>query len=549
MYYQSYQFYNEEDKNKFLEAFENNTSRLRESEKDDWGKLWEDYSVNTEKPVLREAGRKTSLLYNYAKDCLSKNKKPNYIDFKASPFYPEDGMAENSFRTQLSGIKKLILSGAAPATASTLQGISNTPEVAPQEEVAPVIPADLKEIYDRIEKRRQRGDAIFSDSVEESCRVKYAKIYNTVKATIIGGGNKNFAIIAGQAGIGKTYYATKALEDCGLEKCVEKKEMGPGKYFYNNGSIGRAASDTLAFLYEHRNNEIIVLDDCDSFLLAQDMEIQNILKSTFTTGSKGGTVNSGSFRIRMQAAQILLSESQKNQYSKFLDTYRESLLDSLKENNLSDLVDSLSKKSPKKNSKEEDSNEDEDAEESEDEDAEEDSLGLVKAKNGKKLLPRVFNFHSKLICISNMSLDDLDSAVSSRANKTEIYLTTDEFLYQLGKIIKNLGNKDTSLPLEEYLILKNFCYETFKFIIESWRNHIPLFGKQIEINCPLEFRIILDWTDKLLSEVIGQGLKMKEIMNNKEKKLDLQLYMMKWYFLPILAKVDYKYNKKHQELA
>lgn len=116
--------------------------------------------------------------------------------------------------------------------------------------------------------------------IQESAVTTVADKYDTIelllRRVIRGKSTKRYYLLAGDPGIGKTYEVEKLLKEEGLE----------GKVPTCTGSIGRSPTSMAIFLWTHRNDELVILDDCDSFLRkGGNIDVVNILKGCMEPGT------------------------------------------------------------------------------------------------------------------------------------------------------------------------------------------------------------------------------------------------------------------------
>lgn len=299
-----------------------------------------------------------------------------------------------------------------------------------------------------------------------------------------------------------THTVTQVLHDRGFSRVLEGNPK-PNQYLYNNGSIGTSQESVIWFFYQHRDHEIIVLDDCDGFLATENPSLNNMLKALLTTGKEGGKVTVKDLRLRGRLSKFmeynekrtlkrLLRESNFNDvnafeeifgkmYNKNTNTYQNQSTDDYED----DVEDSL-----------------------ENEDLRNDEETLETKSEGSKSnlkFPEVFEFTSKVICISNLRLRDIDSAVTSRSNCCEIYLTPAEFMVKLDEIKDTLGNDSCRVDLDVYKWHKDCCIDALEIALEAYEKGITINGRRVEINSDLEFRIITALADYSIAKTKFSG--------------------------------------------
>lgn len=298
--------------------------------------------------------------------------------------------------------------------------------------------------------------------------------------------------------IHNTYSATKVLADRGFKRILEGNP-GQGEYLYNNGSIGRNQESIVWFFYTHRNNEIIVMDDCDSFLTTGNDSINNMLKALLTTGRQGGKVTVGDLRLRRKLSKLMKESTDKN-YA------LNRLIEGTANNKLREQFgdEEFDRSFYGEDNEEEETIDSQNSQEGED------------SKNKDDLsFPSTFEFTSKLICISNLHLKDIDNAVTSRSNCCEIYLTPEEFMVKLNEVKDQLGNDDCRVPLDVYLWHKDVCLETLNIALECWKTGRKVAGRSVQINSPLEFRIITALADYSIAKTTINGIDVLKMTDNQ----------------------------------
>lgn len=295
-----------------------------------------------------------------------------------------------------------------------------------------------------------------------------------------------------------TYSATKVLADRGFKRILEGNP-GQGEYLYNNGSIGRNQESIVWFFYTHRNNEIIVMDDCDSFLTTGNDSINNMLKALLTTGKQGGKVTVGDLRLRRKLSKLMKESTDKN-YA------------------LNRLIEGTANNQLREQFGDEEFDRSfygEDNEEEETIDSQNSQEGEDNKNKDDLSFPSTFEFTSKLICISNLHLKDIDNAVTSRSNCCEIYLTPEEFMVKLNEVKDQLGNDDCRVPLDVYLWHKDVCLETLNIALECWKTGRKVAGRSVQINSPLEFRIITALADYSIAKTTINGIDVLKMTDNQ----------------------------------
>lgn len=321
-------------------------------------------------------------------------------------------------------------------------------------------------------------------SIADSVNDKYDSIYYAVLSAANCKSLKRHVLLYGGAGCGKSFMITKALKKVFGEDLQGQNSKGYTA-LRNNGSIGTSKTSIIAFFYKLRYHKIIFLDDCDGFLMIKDQDIQNMLKGMLDPDN----TESDPIKIRIPATVVAgvnkalgLSESQKeSKLSKFSTIYG-----------------GLYNNKPLYEADYDD--EDSDIPFSDDEDTDiplDDDESFV-GDEDEGISSDGFEFHSSLIIASNLERKDLNAAVLSRCESIELNLTTAEFLYRLKTILPNLKtNSDLDLDPKTQSYLYGRAYKELAAAIEIAENGEQVFGKPVQINRHLEFRIVPELAGKL----------------------------------------------------
>lgn len=204
-------------------------------------------------------------------------------------------------------------------------------------------------------------------------------------------------IIYGGPGTGKTVTVMEAIKNAHLVKGRD--------YVKISGKISPIELYKTLFLY--RKGGLVLFDDCDS--MWGDKDASNYLKAALDT-SKVREISSVSSRMK--------------NVSKWDEERREAYNDEL---------DKLL------NGEEADEDEDDDE-------------GNSDIEAGKIKFPSVFDFTGRVIFISNLAKNQLDSAVLSRSAKIDMTLTPEEMLKRMKSILPKLGGDDIPLKIKEEII-------------------------------------------------------------------------------------------------
>lgn len=152
-------------------------------------------------------------------------------------------------------------------TSSDTESNSSTPTIDPT-----YVPTE--NLQNLVDITQAAGD--IQESAVTTVTDKYDTIELLLRRVIRGKSTKRYYLLAGDAGIGKTYEVEKLLKEEGLEDKVPTC----------TGSIGRSPTSMAIFLWTHKDNDLVILDDCDSFLRkGGNPDVVNILKGCMEAGT------------------------------------------------------------------------------------------------------------------------------------------------------------------------------------------------------------------------------------------------------------------------
>lgn len=418
-------------------------------------------------------------------------------------------------------------------------------------------------------------------SVETSVNRKYATIKRIARNVASEHSLKSIGIIAGAPGIGKTYTVEEAIEE-GLELwSPNTRHQYKPELVKTSGSIGSAFSDILIYFYVNKNNKLILLDDADGFLLSPNVDIQNFIKSITTGKMKpikvppekiiaankkirqnlenekesvvisvdtnrlaegicGVEVNGENFQFEVNESEAIklgatfgyskvekFLENQNNGVK--LDRYgRLATLTTLVEdsNAPSDNEMELFKKVQK-------AKEDADRKKSYDNDGK--PLDL-----SDELVEDNFIFDSSIIFISNLRLLQLDSAVRSRMETCEIYLTPAEFIFRAEQILPTMEMgkfSSTSQTLIDWMKRESFAF--FKILVlgrEKYSNW------DIDIQCQLDFRLLETLTGTFLTLALDYCNENKIDINNSDNYGEIEVGVKEDFIAELIRILETKDN-------
>ena len=341
-----------------------------------------------------------------------------------------------------------------------------------------------------------------TDDVKQNCEDKFNRVKRTVKQVATGRSAKRFAIIAGDAGIGKTWEITSTLDDLGF---IKKYEPSSDKntYVYNRGDIGNSLSDIVAFFYSHKNDNLIVLDDCDAFIKKRgNQAITNILKALLDSDSEMiGDKIANRVTVGYEVASRVNKKLGLHEAVKF-----EIITDKrLKETKLfvnDKFIENI------------------------EDDFEWDPTESER-NSSKEPLKNNFLFFAPIIFISNLVKDEIEEAIVSRVNFIQLTLSPLEFIYKLESIIDNIQiAKGSSFNFFEKRFAKRQVLGMLKTAIYSATRNKPIYKNTdpVRITIPLQFRILNDLCGEFLGyydEFCAEGRDAtKEVLDMADKTSD-----------------------------
>lgn len=355
------------------------------------------------------------------------------------------------------------------------------------------------------------------NEVEERVNVKFKKMGNLVRNLCRGRATKRNVLLAGAPGVGKTHTAKAIIQKYYPTCTYGQPAVNEGEYSYSSGDIGTALSDIVVFLYRHRLDNLIVLDDCDAFISKKSGKpaVANLLKAALNSnpekgsdGKWGNVVSVGPEIAKnanrklgvMEEGKVIEIDLDVLNEEKCLDVYiNGNLLASTGRLNESE-IKRLKKDLPFLNSKKRFT-------EDEDDDFEEEGeiLGGDKEFDGETGIGTEFVFTAPVLLISNLKEDEVDDAVVTRCEVYELDIKPEEFLIRSSQIIDNLeiGSFSTFDP-EEIAFAKKQVMGGLKLAIDSMNKGIPLdptSGRPVTIKKTLQFRVFSDLAGSYLAKM------------------------------------------------
>lgn len=342
------------------------------------------------------------------------------------------------------------------STYNTLAGTPATPRgsmgatgAAPAVEIPPADPAtysnDLKNLIDLCND----GEQAVMDAAT-TVKFKYKQIHSRLKRVILGKSVNRYYLLMGDPGIGKSFIVRETLD-----------ALGYGDVPQITGSVGKTPAPVAAFLYQHKDDDIVILDDCDVMISNQaSKEVSNMLKGALDPDRHHVTISP---TIVKMASSFLKEQELRQKY---------------KGDALFETEEEIEKRI------------------SESEEAE------VEGEGGEEvLIPTDFDFNARIIFISNLNEDQVNPAVKDRCDKFELHLTVEEYMIRLGMIIANIdcGQKAGIYSEDEVDEAKALLMTVLASIIEAGNKGASLFGKRIVlVKGGLTFRLVKDLTESYI---------------------------------------------------
>jgi hypothetical protein len=333
---------------------------------------------------------------------------------------------------------------------------------------------------------------------------------------------------------------------------VEKGALETGqKYEMYRGSIGKSLSAILAFFWDHKDNMVILLDDCDGFLTGSSDDVINTLKAAMDTDNP--VVATGSSDIRKRVAKAVgydvsakdpgdssgandayLNESSGKGLFFCTDRLHEGIVElqdlggnvlaaeKLEESDKvfwNRMLEAIPQADPKDvtsrryiestvfggsllreesdNLFEEDPDEGGDPLFTDDENPGDD----ISDEETSLDFPTRFDFLSKIIFVSNMMQSQVPDAIAGRCNIKELYLTKPEIMERLGQILPELLKNETAYTKEELDWAKANVFRWMSAVVAAEAHNAPIMtasGQKVNVSIKIAitFRFFNDMCDK-----------------------------------------------------
>lgn len=304
---------------------------------------------------------------------------------------------------------------------------------------------------------------------------------------------------------------------------------------FNAGDIGKAASAIVAFFYKNRNKKVIILDDCDSFVLSKDQAIQNLLKGMLDLDNteKNPKMITVAPQIRKLASKIIAADNEALEEGVEVEINQNALREGRlavsvngeevynEEASAEDLAQfKLVEAAPAKKAIREHTDysglgllfegtgDDDEWEDMSDEDAEVAAQFAELDNEDPEQIPPKWRFASRLIMISNLKKSDLNDAVLSRTLSYELRLTQEEFMARLAQILPHmLTDVETEDSAEVVQYAKEAAYAYLLAAVELANKGGSVGGKPVRIVGKLQFRIIAELAGKWMQRADDYAMK------------------------------------------
>lgn len=304
---------------------------------------------------------------------------------------------------------------------------------------------------------------------------------------------------------------------------------------FNAGDIGKAASAIVAFFYKNRNKKVIILDDCDSFVLSKDQAIQNLLKGMLDLDNteKNPKMITVAPQIRKLASKIIAADNKALEEGVEVEINQNALREGRlavsvngeevynEEASTEDLAQfKLVEAAPAKKAIREHTDysglgllfegtgDDDEWEDMSEDDAEVAAQFAELDNEDPEQIPPKWRFASRLIMISNLKKTDLNDAVLSRTLSYELRLTQEEFMARLAQILPHmLTDVETEDSAEAVEYAKEAAYAYLLAAVELANKGGSVGGKPVRIVGKLQFRIIAELAGKWMQRADDYAMK------------------------------------------
>lgn len=332
------------------------------------------------------------------------------------------------------------------------------------------------------------GDVSTVLSAAEVVEEKYATIVKRLKDIIHKRSSKNYFILFGDPGIGKSFIVNEVFKkELGVDlNTKNEEELSSRGILKAVGDVGKSRSAAAEFLYINRDKEFIILDDCDSLIMnTTDPAVSNMLKGAMDPDHHTVTVDPGiailvNKRILERAeAENKLAKLQKKRKGNSANTKGDE--SSLNEGTWTDFLkaeNNIDKEDSDDTKGDESSLEDKENNESIDE------------NDNIDFMPLKFSFEKpRVIFISNATPKNINEALLSRSSHFYLHLTFEEFIIRLKLVLDKL-KKRGGYTDEEWNEAKVVVFDILVTMAETQKNGLKFGGITLKFSRGFEFRLV-----------------------------------------------------------
>ena len=359
---------------------------------------------------------------------------------------------------------------------------------------------DIDDISDNL---KQWVDEYSDASPNISVQEIFEEMCEIVKNICVGRSDKRHALLAGDPGIGKTYTVQETI----------RKYLPEGKKLsYECGDVGANLSSLVPFIFYHRDNEIIVLDDNDKILKKDcDVAIKNFMKGVLDPKApeKPVSVRANQLSAYQKGLDALMDEALDESYTpvkngKLIEIDEEALYENrliVKVDGLTCLNEMISSNEahtlsniirPCSRLEESRIRESMFADDfDDDEDYSDDTIDDSEANTYGDSFPRKFIFNSSMIFISNLEFKQIDPANLDRCESVEIKLTLEQFMGRLQDVLGGLCKGSSYSTTPQYMRdwAKKCVYVVLEGVVEAFYAGVRLFSQDVVIRRKFTFRM------------------------------------------------------------
>lgn len=370
-------------------------------------------------------------------------------------------------------------------------------------------------------------------SVEESVADKYEEVYDAVHVIASEKSVNRHAIICGEAGVGKTTTVNRAIQDGQALWTPNRRHSTLPTVVKESGSIGSSFTPLLLFFYKNRHNKLILLDDCDGFVVSTNKDIQNFLKALvgpqlpisvsptildnannslkkefsdkkkesiievntdrLAEGICNVTANGENFDFNVSFEEAVelgkafgynkLSETNKprkliNRFGEYGNIQAIREVQALNQR-AADLENAISKGFERSDMQED--------------------IPMSDGETVEYVIQNKWEFDSSIIFVTNLALSEVDQAVLSRCEKSELRLTMLEYLCRAEQI---LGDMKIGIESSNAAEVIEWCkYEAFALFKILLLGTTKYKNWAVNIKAHLDFRLLNVITNKFLIRV------------------------------------------------